>query len=71
MNKVDFFFLGSLTALAVVLAMLVTFHYQRPVRAIYVPQKVNCNDIIRYEDGSLVCEIHIDAEDSAMPVSEV
>lgn len=30
-----------------------------------VNQKPVCNDIVRYEDGSLVCEVLIGAEDDA------
>lgn len=29
---------------------------------LYVPQTVRCDDVIRYEDGALVCEINIQAE---------
>lgn len=71
MSKVDYFFLGSLTAFTIVLAILLGCNYQRPVRVQYVPQKLNCSDIIRYEDGSLVCEININAEDDEIVVQQI
>lgn len=65
MDKPDSYFAGSMTALIVVLVILAVFHYKNDSRVLYVPQKPNCDRIVRYEDGSKICEIKINVNDEA------
>lgn len=67
MKPLDYFLSGSFVGMLLVLILVAT----NPPKPVYVPQKVQCNDIIRYEDGSLVCEIDLKAEDDAIGVQQI
>lgn len=67
MDKTDYILTGTFLGMLVSLILMVGITTLTPKKAVIAPvQQIQrkCDDIIRYQDGRLVCEINIASEDS-------
>lgn len=61
----DYLFIGAIAVMIIASGLMLLNRRVVESHSFYVP--LTCDDIIRYEDGSMVCEININAEDDVAP----